>query len=289
MNIKSIELFGKTLFSWVVIEQLVHFPTPMPENEATFVYILNGSCVSYSETDELNIVANQAVLAKCGNSMFRTLIYDGSAEYSAISIRFHKEVLEKLYNNTSSPFFKKLDTPLTSNSVLVETNELISQFVKSLIYYFDHQELLTEELLVLKLKEIIALLLQTENAPKILEIMNNLFEKKTFEFKEIIKAHICSSLSIEELAQLTNHSLSSFKKEFKRIYNNTPNNYLINKRIEKVAELLPNSTDSISNIAYDCNFKTLAHMSRVFKDKYGLSPSEYQKTSQAKDKTSQSN
>ncbi len=275
MNIKSIDLFGKTLFSWVTIEQLVQMHTPMPENEAGFVYILKGSCVSYSETDELNIATNQAVLAKCGNSTFRTLIYGGSPEYSAISVRFHKDVLEKLYNDSPSPFFKKSERPLTVNSVLIESNELISQFAKSLIYYFDNKELLTEELLVLKLKELIVLLLQTENAPKVLEIMNNLFERKTFEFKEVIKAHICSSVNINELAQLTNHSLSSFKKEFKRIYNDTPSNYIIGQRIEKVAELLPTSNDTISNIAYSCEFKTLAHMSRVFKAKYGVSPTEY--------------
>ncbi|MBL4710399.1 MAG: helix-turn-helix transcriptional regulator [Flavobacteriales bacterium] len=275
MNIKSIDLFGKTLFSWVTIEELVHMPTPMPENEAAFVYTLEGSCVSYSETHELNITANQAVLAKSGNSTFKTVTYGGSNIYSAISIRFNKEVLEKVYNDTPLPFYKKSNSPLTANSVKIENNELLSQFSKGLIYYFDHQELLTDELLILKLKELIVLLLQTEDAPKVLEIMSNLFENKTFEFKEIVKAHIYSSLNITELAQLTKHNLSSFKKEFKRLYNNTPSNYIIDQRIEKVAKLLTVSNDSISNIAYDCEFKTLAHMSRVFKTKYRISPSEY--------------
>lgn len=275
MNIKSIELFGKTLFSWVTMDELVHMHTPMPENEAAFVYTLKGSCVSYSETDELRIVANQAVLAKSGNSTFKTLIYNGNKAYSAISIRFNKEVLEKIYNDSPLPFYKESNNRLTANSVKIENNELLSQFSKGLIYYFDHQELLTDELLVLKLKELIVLLLQTEGAPKVLEIMFNLFENRTFEFKEIIKAHIFSSLSIAELAQLTNHSLSSFKKEFKRVYNDTPNNYIIDQRITRVAELLPTSNDTVSNIAYDCEFKTLAHMSRVFKTKYGVSPSEY--------------
>lgn len=275
MDVKTIELFGKTLFSWVTMDALVNMHTPMPENEAAFVYTLKGSGISYSETNELNIVADQSVLAKCGNSTFKTITYGGSDEYSAISIRFNKEVLEQIYNHTPSPFYKKADCPLSINSVLIEPNELLSQFSKGLIYYFDHPELLTDELLVVKLKELIILLLQTKGAPKVLEIMNNLFENKTFKFTEIIKAHICSSIHIEELAQLTNHSLSAFKKEFKRIYNDTPNNYIISQRIEKVAELLPISNDSISNIAYDCEFKTLAHMSRVFKAKYGISPTKY--------------
>ncbi len=275
IEIKSIPLFGRPLFNLVTIPQLVNMPTPMPEDEAGFVFVIKGSCISYSETDELRIRANQAVLAKSGNSIFRTLNVNGDSEYTALTIKFHREVLEKLYRNSSSPFLKNRKYSLSVNSTMVEANELIKQYVQNLIYHFDHKELLSEELLTLKLKELIVLLLQTENAPHVLEIMNNLFEKKAFKFKEIIKAHICSSVKIEELAQLTNHSLSSFKKEFKRIYNDTPNSYIIGQRIEIAAKSLLNSDDTVSNIAYDCEFKTLAHMSRVFKAKYGISPSEY--------------
>ncbi len=275
MDIKSIDLFGEPLISWVTIPELVQMHTPMPENRAAFVFVLKGGGINYAETGEIKLKANQAALAKCGNSTFKTFEVDGDAEYSAISIAFHRTILEKVYHDSSPPFLKPSDYPLSANNVEVEVSELIKQFFNSVIYYFDHRELLTEDILILKLKEIILLLLQTENAPQVLEIMNNLYSKKTFDFKEIINAHICSSVSYEELAQLTNHSLSSFKKEFKRIYNDTPNSYIIAKRIEKVAELLPISDDTLSAIAYDCEFKTLAHMSRVFKTKYGVSPSDY--------------
>ncbi len=275
MNIRTIDLFGKPLFIWVTIPNLVSMPTPMPENEAAFVFTLKGACISYSEIEEIRLTKDDAVLAKCGNSSFKTLPVNGNPEYSAISIRFHKDVLEKVYSNTILPFYTNDNLNVTANSVKLEVNKLLKQYLNNLLSYFHKPELLSEDFLTIKLKEIILLLLETENAPRVQEIMSNLFEEKTFEFKEIIKAHICSSLSIAELASLTKLSLSSFKKEFKRIYNDTPNNYLISKRIEKVAELLPNSNEPLTNIAYDCEFKTLAHMSRVFKAKYGVSPSEY--------------
>jgi len=275
MIVKTIELFGKPLFNWVTISQPVKMTTTMPENEAGFVFVLKGGCINHTEIEKLQIMANQAVLAKCGNSTFTTLSVDGSTEYSSIVIKFHKEVLEKIYKNTASPFLPKTDCPLTVNTTTVETNELLNQYINGLVSYFDHPELVSEELLKLKLNEIIVLLLQTENAPRVLGIMNHLFEKKTFEFKEVIKAHIFSPLSIRELAQLTNLSLSSFKKKFREVYDDTPSNYIINQRIQKVAKLLPVSDDNISNIAYDCEFKTLAHMSRVFKTTYGVSPSQY--------------
>lgn len=277
MEIETIDLLGKTLFTKVSIKGLVQMPTPMPDNEAGFVYVLKGKCINHSETDELQIEANQGVLAKSGNSIFKTVNYHESDEYEAISVRFHKDVLSELYKDDEFPFFEKPNVSLSANSVLLPPNTLINEYIKSILPYFKNKELLSGNLLTLKLKELITLLLQTENSVKIIQIMSNLFEKKTFEFKEVIKSHIFSSISIQELAQLSHMSMSSFKKEFSRIFNTSPQNYIIGKRIEKVAEALPNTGESLSNIAYDCQFQTLAHMSRVFKSKYGVSPSEYRK------------
>lgn len=277
MNIETIDLFGKTLFSKVYIKELIQMPTPMPDDEAGFVYVLKGKCLNHTETDQLSIRANQGVLAKSGNSLFKTLKHNNSDEYEAVSIRFHKEVLTRLYQDKETPFFKKTNVSFKTNSVFVSPNILINEYIKSILPYFNNKELLSDNLLILKLKELIILLLQTESYPRVIEIMSNLFEKKTFRFREVVHAHIFSSININELAQLTHMSLSSFKKEFKRVFNDTPQNYIIGKRIEKVAKMLPNSSDSISNIAYDCQFQTLAHMSRVFKSKYGVSPSEYKK------------
>nr|WP_246164386.1 AraC family transcriptional regulator [Xanthovirga aplysinae] len=105
--------------------------------------------------------------------------------------------------------------------------------------------------------------------------MRSLFSERTFSFKEVIDANICHPRSIEELAQLTNHSLSSFKREFKKIYNATPAVYILDKRAEKVAELLKLSDESISSIGYHCGFTSPSHLSRVFKNKYGVTPKEF--------------
>ena len=143
------------------------------------------------------------------------------------------------------------------------------------MFYVENEQLVTEEILVLKLKEIILLLLQTENASKIIEIMSNLFSPREYGFKEIIESHIFSALGSEELAQLTNHSLSSFKRQFKKIYDDSPSNYIQNKRIEKSIDLLAVSDESISNIAYDTGFKSISHFSKAFKARLNKTPSEY--------------
>jgi transcriptional regulator GlxA family with amidase domain len=115
---------------------------------------------------------------------------------------------------------------------------LVRKYIESILFYFENPQLVTEDILILKLKEIILLLLQTGDSPRVIEILTNLFSEKIFSFKEVIEAHICSHLTIQELVTLTHHSLSSFKRKFKQIYSDTPANYLRARRLEKARQLL---------------------------------------------------
>jgi len=154
------------------------------------------------------------------------------------------------------------------------TVEIIAKYIESLSFFFENPNLVDEELLILKVKEII-LLLSKINAPAIKEIMHNLFSPRSVSFKDIIETHLFSPLSLADLAELANSSLASFKREFKKEYNDSPANYIKNRRLEKAKELLAISDKRISDITQDCLFGDTAHFSSAFKAKYQLSPSEY--------------
>jgi AraC-like DNA-binding protein len=74
---------------------------------------------------------------------------------------------------------------------------------------------------------------------------------------------------------MTNLSLSSFKREFKKNYNDSPANYIRNKKLEKAADLLLISEERITDIAFDCGFNDLANFSTLFHDKFNCTPSAY--------------
>ena len=117
--------------------------------------------------------------------------------------------------------------------------------------------------------------MQGEGSADVRQIMKSLFSERTFNFKEIIEAHLLSPFSLETFAEFTNMSLSSFKREFKRIYKDTPANYIQNRKLEHIAQELVISDKSISELCYDHGFATPSHLSKVFKDKFKVSPSEY--------------
>ena len=156
----------------------------------------------------------------------------------------------------------------------INRNEIVSNYIESISLIFDNPKLAVESIIELKLKEII-LILSKVDSKRINLILNNLFNPTTVVFQNVIEAHIYSTLSVEDLANLTNKSLTSFKRKFKEIYQTSPANYIKNKRLDKAAKLLKISNESISDISFKCAFNDLAHFSNSFKAKFNQSPSDY--------------
>ena len=214
---KTIELFEKTLFTWIALKPPISIAAPMPDNEACFTYILEGKNISFSELEMVVTSEKGAMLSKCGNYISKICSAKQEDIFSSITIHFHKEVLEKIYTN-DIPFFLKNPQRISCNSTNVEVTNLITNYFEGVLQLIKQPRAISEDILILKLKEVILLLINTKSSYEIQEIISTLFSKGTFDLKQVVKAHICSPISLNELAQLANRSLSVFKKDFKEVY-----------------------------------------------------------------------
>lgn len=98
-------------------------------------------------------------------------------------------------------------------------------------------------------------------------------------FEQIIYNHIFSDNSIDALARMTHRSLTSFKKEFRRIYNMPPHKWFIRQRLIHARLLLISTAKSISEIGVVCSFPNTSHFIKLFKKAYGLTPASYRTAS----------
>jgi len=270
----TLNLFDKKVFEMAVVAPPFKHVSHL-DNEACFLYFTEGGNDHYSEVGHLQTNVQEGVLMKCGNYMFSVTPDKDTGNCSFIAIHFYPDVLKKIYENKVPDFLKRRTIVSHNyNMTLVKSNDLISRYIESLSFFFENPGLVDEDLLILKIKEII-LLLSKINSPAMVEIMHNLFSPRSVSFKEVIETHLFSPLSITDLAELTNYSLASFKREFKNEYEDSPANYIKNRRLERAAEMLKVSEHSISEIAYDCAFNDVAHFSSSFKTKYNSTPSEY--------------
>jgi len=103
------------------------------------------------------------------------------------------------------------------------------------------------------------------------------------EFEQIKKgiAYINNNLEtydgLGELNKQTGLNATKLQSGFKHLYNCTVNQYIQEKRLEKARNLLINSDMTISEIVSAIGLKSASYFSRIFKNKYGVQPSMFNK------------
>lgn len=82
-------------------------------------------------------------------------------------------------------------------------------------------------------------------------------------------------LSNQGLADFLGISESYLRKLFIQHLDTTPKQYILNLRIQKARQLLSDTVQPVTAISEVCGFTSVYHFSREFKQKTGLSPTQY--------------
>jgi len=96
-------------------------------------------------------------------------------------------------------------------------------------------------------------------------IINNIDEKFT------------QKILLPEYAKQLNISYDYFRHKFKEITGYSPQEYIINKRLEMATDLLSTTNFSCTAVSEKCGFSDSAQFSKMFKEKYKISPTQYRK------------
>jgi len=106
---------------------------------------------------------------------------------------------------------------------------------------------------------------------------NEIYRSRINKVIDYVNNNLNKSFSLEELASVAFFSPFHFHRIFVALTGETVNNFTNRIRNEKAARLLKFSKKSISEISIDCGFSSTATLSRLFKQYFGISPSEYRK------------
>ena len=92
---------------------------------------------------------------------------------------------------------------------------------------------------------------------------------------EFINANYKSTITLKQLAGLCFMSENYFHSLFKKEFTVTPNNYILQLRMNEALNLLSNTNLSIKEVARECGYIDAAYFSRTFSKYFGLSPNKY--------------
>lgn len=100
-------------------------------------------------------------------------------------------------------------------------------------------------------------------------------DETTVRFKSVIYKNIYGKCSISRLASSTNRSPTTFKRDFSKLFDESPHRWIVSRRLERANVLLTTTDKTISEIGADCGFESSSHFIKLFHERYGQTPNVY--------------
>lgn len=110
------------------------------------------------------------------------------------------------------------------------------------------------------------------------ENLHGLSPRQLHRITEFIHAHLSDDLALTTLAEMVGFSPYHFARLFRQTTGQSPHQFVLRTRLEHAHQLLKNSALPLAEIALVCGFASQSHLTRMFKQRYGLTPAAYRRT-----------
>ncbi|GGE39920.1 AraC family transcriptional regulator [Pedobacter psychrotolerans] len=188
----------------------------------------------------------------------------------------HKTVVMHLSSERLKKFYKKIDykrqTQPHQKIYHFNNHPLLESCLASLIPYFDVESEFPESLATLKIEEAINILRLID--PSIDSVLANFDVPGKIDLVDFMQRNFMFNMPLEKLGYLTGRSLSTFNRDFKKLFNTTPQKWLTDKRLELAYYYLAEKKKKPTEIYLEVGFEDLSHFSFIFKKRYGVSPNQ---------------
>jgi AraC-like DNA-binding protein len=149
---------------------------------------------------------------------------------------------------------------------------LLESCLASVIPYFEMKGVFPENIASLKINEAISILRLID--PDIDNLLANFEEPGKIDLGNFMEKNFMFNMPLEKFGYLTGRSLTTFKRDFGKAYNTTPQKWLTQKRLELAHYQLAEKRRKPVEVYFEIGFENLSHFSFAFKKHYGYSPSE---------------
>ncbi len=185
----------------------------------------------------------------------------------------HKTVVMHLSTNRLREFYASIEVKtkaLPSPKIYTFNNHpLLESCLASLIPYFDMNEL-PENIASLKITEAISILRTIDKGVD--NVLTNFEDPWKIDLKSYMEKNFMFNLPLEKFGYLTGRSLTTFKRDFSKVFNTTPQRWLTQKRLELAHYQFVEKKKKPIEVCYEVGFENLSHFSYAFKKHFGYAP-----------------
>jgi len=188
--------------------------------------------------------------------------------YKAVVIFFTPERLKTFY--TKNPI--QFTSTHTHKIKTFEKNPLLESFFASLIPYFDLESELPEEIVSIKLEEALTILRVIDK--DIDNVLADFSQPYKIQLADFMEKNYMFNMTMEKFGYLTGRSLTTFKRDFKKAFNTTPQKWITQKRLELAHYQMSEKRRKPMDVYLETGFENLSHFSFAFKKHFGYAPTD---------------
>lgn len=185
----------------------------------------------------------------------------------------HRTVVMHLSTERLRAFYTNLNVkpkPAASQGIRCYNNHpLLESCLTSLVPYFEMKDL-PENIASLKITEAISILRIIDK--DIDDVLANFEEPGKIDLITYMEKNFMFNMTMEKFGYLTGRSITTFKRDFKRIFNTTPQKWLTQKRLELAHYQFAEKQRKPVDVYYEVGFENLSHFSFAFKKQFGYAP-----------------
>ena len=241
---------------------------PAARTHFLFHYVISGTGTLYADDSSGNTKTYQ-VKSKQGFMIFpqqiTTYIADKELPWEYVWLEFDglrvKEVIEIAGLSQNSPIYH------------AQSRDLREIMMQEMLYIAQHGEM-TPFHLMGHLYLFLDAMTRSISSMRITRIgkLRDFYIREALAY---VEQNFQNNISVEDIADNCGLNRSYFGKIFKEAVGKTPQEFLLNYRMTKAAELLKLTKLSIGDIGNAVGYDNQLHFSRAFKNIYGVSPREW--------------
>lgn len=129
--------------------------------------------------------------------------------------------------------------------------------------------------------EILSLHIQQHNRLLEGDILPDTISKSELKIVKKLSSSIIKNpakeYSLDQLSFTSGLTKSKLQEGFKYLYKKTVTEYIRNVRLESARDMLKNTDLNISQIVYSIGFSSRSYFSKIFKERYGITPNQFKK------------
>lgn len=247
-------------------------------------YVVKGKKYIYYGDTRREVVKGDMFFLNTGTH-YSEEIPEAGKSYEQIVFYYTPEALANILSTLSLNYKLEITNDHQCDKCRGETNIIyptwpaIRNFFSTVNQYIKENVFVENETAEhLKITELVYLIISNPKCCIKSKLLANVdFSSESFE--RVILDSIFSDISVEGLALKCHQSITSFKKEFKKQFNDTPHRWFIRQRLMHARLLLISTNRPISEISRECKFQNISHFIKLFKKEYDTTPAAYRSKS----------